>query len=389
VSVAALLAALLALGSLPQATPPAGASAAATEDLAQRLERWRDLLELDLARELLAEGRAAVQTGGALEREGQAVALVARALFESGEEPAAAELLALTGSGVKDAGWIELERARQCLERDELELALGLLVYGKPQPAPIEGTPPPHRRELPESYFLIGSALARAGRAPQAVGYLEAFLKQAPLHLWGPRAWHLLGQAAFQSGNAARGRECAERERELGAWRAFLRVRKLQVREQPLEPLPRLGLAQVWMQAGDFARGRTVLAELTGLAPGFAQGWFHLGECERKLAEGHKSLPPKQAFAAAETAYARALELDPELDLARYNRAVIALLSGEAERARPELERLVDGPRALEPKLLGAHLALARLLLARGENDQAQARFQKYVELGGREKLAP
>ncbi len=352
----------------------------------EQLDHWRDLLMMDLPQELIARGAPLIAKGAALYGDGRAVALVARAQFESGQAEAASQTLDLVRPGVIEGARIELERVRQWLEQDRLESALKALGYA---PAAGASTAKPRHAELDESWYLLGRALSHAGQESKAAPYLEEFVKRAPLHEWSARAWHLLAQEAFARGDLARGKNAMERGEEVARWWAFLRVRTLQVREKPSEPLPRMGLALVWMQAMQFERGRAVLLELTALAPDFAPGWFHLAECERKLAEGARRPNLKTGFQAAEMAYTRALELDPTLDLARYNRAVIYLLSGRSEMAQPELERLVSGISASDPKLLGAHLALARCLEAAGNSAAAKQRFARYVELGGKEPLKP
>lgn len=122
-----------------------------------------------------------------------------------------------------------------------------------------------------------------------------------------------------------------------------------------------------------------MLDELTRSCPDFAPGWFHLAELRRK----------EQRWDEALAAYDRALELDPGQSLARYNRAILLLRAGDGERARADLETLVSGPRASDPLLIGAHLALARLLLAAGEDEAAAARYARYRELGGTAPLRP
>jgi tetratricopeptide (TPR) repeat protein len=190
-------------------------------------------------------------------------------------------------------------------------------------------------------------------------------------------ALHALSQIALRAGDGARAQELVTRQAQVGQWRDYLRVRRLQVREKPQEPLPRLGLAQLWLQAGQHARALEELDALTVRFPDFAPGWFHRGETLRALGR------PDEARAS----YDLALERDGELALARYNRAVLALRAGDNAQARADFERLVSGPQAEDPRLLQAHLGLARLLLASGEGEAARARHARYVELGGREPL--
>ncbi len=373
-----------------------GAAPAALPAAPEWFERWSDELELDLARNVLQEGRALVEPGEALASDGRACALVARALFDGGDTEAARALLERPSIGLEHADFVALERARQHIELDELEPALKLLGQDPRQPAAeaVKAPAPPAQHELAASWFLVGQAFARAGQGARAASYLEHFVKVAPLDASTPRAWHLLSQEAFARGDAARGTQALERAEQIARWRAFLRVRKLQVREQPDEPLPRLGLALVYMEAQQFEPARAVLEELTRRRPSYADGWYHLAECQRKLGERQladrkQKVVPAQAFLSAEASYTRALELDQKLDLARYNRAIIYLLTQRAALAAPELQSLVEGKSADDPKLLGAHLALARCLRDLGQEQAAQARHARYVALGGKEPLTP
>jgi len=352
----------LTLALAPQEAPEA--------DLAlERIREWRELLELDLPGPVVAEGRPLVEPGGALATEGQALALVARALFDTEAPDAAWKLVFDARPAADSAVYVELEQARLAIESDQLELARRLL----------EGEAGPRAPEQPESWLLLGRARARAGELDRAVPYLERFLELAPRHREAPGALYVLSQQALRAGDGARARSLAQRTQELGQWHAYYKVRRLQVREHPNAPLPRLGLAQLWLRARQPERALEVLNELLAFAPEFCDGWFHLGEAHRM----------RRDLSAAERAYTRALECDPKAIVARHNRAIIARLGGRADEARADFEWLVASEYAKDPRILPAHLELARLLAAAGEADAARARHATYRQLGGREPLSP
>jgi tetratricopeptide (TPR) repeat protein len=336
-----------------------------------RVAAWREALELDLAAEVLREGPPALAEGGALAGDGEAVHVVARALFDAGRVAQAEELLAGARPAAGDEAWIELARARLALERDELERAIEL--------ASVPDSAPPRARldGRAEAWLLLGRALVRSGRDADARGCLERAFELEPLGEGAYAALHALSQIALRAGDGARAQELVARQAQVGQWRDFLRVRRLQVREKPGEPLPRLGLAQLWLQAGQHERALAELDALTARFPDFASGWFHRGEALRALGR----------LEQARASYDLALERDGELALARYNRAVLALRAGDNALARADFELLVAGPQAEDPRLLQAHLGLARLLLAAGEGQAARERHARYVELGGREPL--
>lgn len=342
-------------------------------DASIQKERWRESLALDLPREVLSQGEALTAPGATLARDGEALALVSRALFAA-RQPAfesAWKWLAdreVTAETLPD---VELERARLLIEHDELTRALMLLL---PQPQSTE----PRYPERPESWLYAGRAWVRSGDAQRAAPLLARFLELAPRDREAPGALHLLAQDALQRGDGATAQRCVARAEELSKWHALWRVRVTQVREHPLEPLPRLGLAQLWLQAGEYARAEQSLRELVARHPEFAAGWFHLGEAERLSGD----------LAAALEPYDRALALEPDHVLARNNRGTLHRLAGRLDLARADFERIVDGPRSSERTALPAHLSLARVLAANGDDLAAQRRYARYVELGGREPLA-
>jgi len=346
--------------------PEPGAAAGA-------IAAWREALELDLPAEVLGPGPALVAAGGRFAREGEALALVARALYDAGRGEEAHALLERAEPSETTRAEVELERVRLWILEDSLERALAFLRPGVP------GGEPRRHADRPESWLHLGRALSRAGEPLAAEPYLRRFVELAPMHTEAPAALHMLAQTALQRGDAASAERFGERGQALASWHAYHRVRRLQIREHPRDPLPRLGLAQLLLQAKEFARARAVLDELLALAPEYAPGWFHLGEARRMLGD----------LAGAAEAYSRALALDPELALARYNRGVIALRAGREAEARADFETLVAGPHGADPELVAAHLALARLELRAGNRTAAEARYRRYVELGGADPLTP
>jgi tetratricopeptide (TPR) repeat protein len=335
----------------------------------EHIARWRELLELDLAQEVIADGLERIeQKQDSLAAEGEAVALMARALSQRGREARAAQLLEKAGVRESSAGHVVLERARLDLLDDELERAVERLADPSGQPR-FAG--------LAESYLLLGRARMRQGLPERAEPLLKHFLESDPFSVEASSAWHMLAQAALARGDGAEAGRTTERARASGTWHAFYRARRLQVRAEPREPLPRLGLAQLWLQIDQPGRARVELLELLELAPGFCRAWEALGEAERKLAK----------LDTARAALTRALDCDPTASQSRYNRALLAKQLGDPAAARADLEIVVAGTDRADPTLANAHLELARLLSAAGEEHAAQARYQRYVELGGREPL--
>ena len=345
--------------------------------VAETLERWREAFELDLAGALLEELPGSLAEPE-LAADGELVALAARALHMAGRADEAAELLDAAQVRAETRAFVELERARELLADDDLRAVVDLLKA----PRAADGSAPaePVRfPEHPECWLYVGRALNRAGRVEDSVPFLVRFTALAPLSVEAPAAWHMLAQEAFQRRDVERGRECEERGRELARWHSFYRARLTQVREAPGEPLPRRGLAELWIEVGEWERAKAELARCLALDPDSVEAWALSGEVERKL--GHP--------AAALAAYDRTLELDPSRAPVRFNRGVLHLMEGRAELAHEDFARVVAEDESRDPQLAGAALQLARSFLARGDRAAAVQHYEDYRARGGREPLEP
>lgn len=377
--------AALARADASQAPAPAPQSSAAAEarsavlerERAARIAAWTEALELDRASEVLAAGERDCAPGGVCADDGVALALFARALFASGAEERALALVQRPVADAAGARALRLAAARFALARDELTRALELLCAPRAESAAAPCTP--RDPDVAESAFLLGSTLVRAGRAAEAKAALERFVAAAPRDPDAPAALHMLAQIALAERDLERARGWRARADASAEWQAFYRVRRLQLREHPDDPLPRFGLAELWIAVEDWPRARAELAELGRRAPGFGRGWSLLGDLERRA----------RSFDAAEACYARALAAEPALPEALVGRARLALALGKPADARADLERWAASPAADEPRFLAAHLDLARALAALGETSAAETRHARYRALGGTEPLAP
>ncbi|MCY2960753.1 MAG: hypothetical protein NTY35_11355 [Planctomycetota bacterium] len=283
---------------------------------------WRESLELDVPGEILS-------AGAWIEREADAdaelTALYARALHAAGEDVRAAQLLARGESAP-----LVLAAARIALDGDEIARAASLLAA--PGGA---ATATPRFPDDPECWLLLGRAEARAGRLARAEANLVEFVKRAPWHVEAPQAWFLLVDAARARGDAPEALRREESRAKSAEWQAFYRARRLQVRASPAEPLPRYGLAQLWLAAGELASAQR--------------------EVERALV-----LDPR---------FCRGLELDAEITRRR----------GDAERARTRCAAALE----CDPKLVEVHLTLARLARDAGDAEGSARELARYRELGG------
>jgi Tfp pilus assembly protein PilF len=332
------------------------------------LARWAEALELDLPASVVREAPTRLAESAELARDGDALALYARALAQTGGRERAYALLRDARPSAATSAAVELALARLELEDDRLTAVVRRL--GAPDPEQ-----PLRFGERADAWVLLGKARQRLGDAAGAAPLLRHFVTTWRLHPDGPSAWHLLAQEALARRDVESARIYREQGQSLASWHAFYKTRRIQVREAPRDPLPRFGLAQLWSSVNELGRAREELELVLELDAEFARAWALLGELERKQGR----------TAAATAAFDRALELDAELSDARYNRALLAVERADDGAARPDLERLVAGAQATAPRYLGAHLALARLLERAGEQRAAQERYRRYVELGGPE----
>ncbi|MBK7643607.1 MAG: hypothetical protein IPJ19_11280 [Planctomycetes bacterium] len=244
-------------------------------DASATLARWREALELDLAREVLEQAPPLVAEQGELAHDGAALALYARALAGAGKRAEARALL--EHADVPEAGRVRIAVALARLDLEEDQLAAAHKRVAKFAPSD------------PEAALVAGRAVYRAGENARARPLLEHFVELAPFDLEAPSAWHMLAQEARSRKDEVRAAVCAANERKYDEWQAFYRARRLQIRANPKEPLPRYGLAELWVAAGEDGRARAVLEELVLLAPDFARAELALARIEQRAGNAQAS----------------------------------------------------------------------------------------------------
>ncbi|TDJ78923.1 MAG: tetratricopeptide repeat protein [Planctomycetota bacterium] len=343
------------------------------ESAAERelIARWREALELDLPGEVLADGPALVTGTGRLRGDGEAVALVARALFFSGQESLARDVLRNARpdpARTRSVAHVAVARAELALAGDELARVIRSLA--------LEG-PGVRHPELPACWLVVGRAYARMGRSERADVFLRRFLELAPLDPEAPSAWYILAQHAVQRRDTDGAGELRARAESSARWQAYYVARRIQIRERPDASLPRLGLAQLWLEVDELERARAALTELVAMAPDFSRGWSHLGEALRRLGDA----------AGATEAFGRALALEPGDRLARFGRGMVQKAAGALEAAARDFRWFVTNAPSEEARTVAAHLLLARILAEQGDEHGARAMFARYRELGGTEPL--
>jgi uncharacterized protein (DUF2237 family) len=324
--------------------------------------RWREALELDLAPEVAAEARVAI---GAPETSVELRALAALVLAQAG---AARPALDACGG---DAPPLRLARARILLEQyDDPAGAVACLVAadGRPREA-----------DAPEALYVAGRALARAGDCRGAAPFLLEGLRLAPHANDAAAARAVLFACALQGGARDEATRLERAARSSAQWQATLKARRLQARARPEEPLPKVGIAELWLSVDEPRRALDALNAHLAREDARTDARFHAlrGECLRRVGER----------AAAAEALARARGMSPDDPETAYFEAQLARDAGERELALAALRRACDASAAREGRLLRAQLELARWLLQDGRLDEARARHARYLELGGEEPL--
>ena len=297
-------------------------------ELLARIERWQTAIELDVSTEILQEHDWFEAQRAPDPR---LTALYARALHAAGDDESATRLLGPAASAP-----LALAAARIALDRDEIAQALRLVAA----PAKSGGSAITTRfPEESESWLLEGRARARAGELARAEPLLAEFVKRDPWHVDAPAAWFVLVDCARAQGNAEEATRREESRQKSAEWHAFYRVRRLQVRESPREPLPHVGLAQLWLAADQLDRARREL----------------------------------DAALALDARFCRAIELKGELERRAGHTADSHARCEEALRC--------------DPQLTDVHLTLARLAKAAGKVEESAASYARYRERGGTKEL--
>ena len=345
-------------------------------------ERWLESIELDMPSDVVREARERMGKDAEFKQDGQALALYARALSATGGEALAFELLDKAQVSKAEEPYVQLALARLELLKDDLDGLLRRLSTGKQ----LSSNPPASAAEQDaivrypqhaDSWWLLGKAQARMGQAERAAPYLQRFVQTWRMHPEAPAAWHQLSQLALARRDLESAKKYREQGQNLSTWHGYYKTRRLQAQRNPQDALPRFGLAQLWSSVQEYARANQEIERCLALDAEFARGWALKGELERK----------QNRMDSARAAYTRALELDGSLGDARYNRALLALQAGLKELAEQDLSTLVDGPESSAERYLGAHLSLARLLEDLGRQADAEVRFARYRQLGGKDAL--
>ncbi|MFT5289404.1 MAG: tetratricopeptide (TPR) repeat protein [Planctomycetota bacterium] len=337
------------------------------------LSPLRELLELDLPAQAVELFGKRVAPGGDLFLRGDARALVARALFALGRKGAAQELVRGDEPGLKNERALVVARAWLAMEQDQLDLALRELLRSE------NGRTVPRYPNDGDATILLARVFTRRGDFLSAEAPASRFLARFRLHAETHTALHILGQAAVERGDPDRARELFRQRDAARQWQELYRVRRLQARRAPEDPLPRLGLALLWMEIEEWLRAQTVLEDLLQKWPREGSAWFHLAECRRTLGSASLAL----------MAYERAIALEPKHAPAIANRALLLISLGRLREAQEALEKLLGSAAGADPNFAPAQLALARLLVESEGEEAAAARYAIYLELGGREPLSP
>jgi tetratricopeptide (TPR) repeat protein len=138
------------------------------------------------------------------------------------------------------------------------------------------------------------------------------------------------------------------------------------VRADPKRALYAFALARATWVAGDAETARAVAGEIEHRWPTEATAWYHIGLARKAFDEE-----------AARAAFARAAELDPELEAPLQRQAEIALERGDTGEALAEFSRLVEHA----PQDAANQANLAHAALTGGHPEEAVLSARRAVEL--------
>lgn len=292
-------------------------------DVRARVERWREALELDLGAEVIAD---AASLDAASASDPELTALHARALHAAGDSERALELLAEARKRAPNAPAPTLALARIAIDHDDLAEVETLLR------APAGAREPVRFASDPEAWLLLGRARARRGDPAGAAPLFERFVALAPHASEAPSAWHGLIACAMAAGDRERAERARREAERSGLWQSYYRARRIQVRAQPNEPLPRVGLVELWLAANELGRAEREARTLVERWPAFARGHAVLGETLARQARDPE----------ARTALEKALELDAALASAHAELAKVLRKLGDTQRADVHAARAVE-----------------------------------------------
>ncbi|MEA1674349.1 tetratricopeptide repeat protein [Nitrospirillum sp. BR 11163] len=264
----------------------------------------------------LAEAAALHQAGDAA----GALPLYRAVLDRQPDQPVALHLmgLALAQLGRAEAGLPFLRRAVELAPGyAAAQSNLGNVLQSLGRPAEAED----HYRQAlvaepdrPDVLTNLGNALLAQGRAAEAVACQERALVQAPD----------LAAAASNLGTAllALDRPAAAIDAFRRALGGALLPQEVPDTQDPVVIDALCGLGEALRRDGNIFAGPPWLERAVALAPNQATAWNNRGRC----------LNDAGRYAAAGDSYAHAIELDPTLATARFNRGLVDLQLGALDR---------------------------------------------------------
>ena len=299
-------------------------------------------------------------------------------LYDTADDPAETSNLAEAQpdrfralvSRIPEAARVLVEPGAPDQETEARLRSLGYVASSAPRPTSFGPDEDPKRRVLVEGRIEDALQAFREGRADEAIGALEAILREFP------RFGYAYSRLAFL---------CAEAGRPAEGLAVLSRAVTMGVASESMESYLALGMAQ----SGRADEGWNLLAKRSSSPDPQVQMTLGMVAAIRG--------DPEEARAR----FGRALELDPTFPQARVQRAILELREGRADAARADLERalaedpsLADGWNALgavraqggdlaggvdaweravalQPRLAGAWVNLARALTQMGERERA------------------
>jgi tetratricopeptide (TPR) repeat protein len=231
----------------------------------------------------------------------------------------------------------------------ETHLRIGQICYKIGRVAEARTAFQNELRFRPDSFwahYCLGDLAAQESDWPQAY---HRYQRAHELNLKHPNLSLNLATTALKNGRA----------REAKTWLAQVRP------ELAREPKVMRLAAEIEFELGEYAAARDQYMAYLNAHPNDSGAWSDLGNAHFKMDELH----------AAKTCYERALQCDPEFQLARRNLALVFLRLQQYAEARSQLALYLDSGSA-DPD---AVFLFADLLAAQGEHQSALTFYENYL----------
>ncbi len=146
------------------------------------------------------------------------------------------------------------------------------------------------------------------------------------------------------------------------------------VEDRPNHELARLRKSEILMNQGDWDKAESELRELLRLNGSHSMGLVHLGTCMIAMEKSEQAEKPLN----------KAIETNPNLSEAWYQRGLLYLDFGRSDEAMSDFEGAVRA----DPQHLDARLRIAAILHEGKDTEKAAGAWRKVLDVDSQNRLA-